>query len=1431
MCPRKSSSTASPTLLLSLLLCGPGGGRAQCSTSVECGDNGSCVDGKDGRFCSYVRTPSKDSRFRYIVVGGGAAGCSSAATLAETGATLLIERGDEKEVYPSLHNFETWTAQFVGSSFDDFVLTTENFRATIPKVLGGGTSINAGIYNRDKSQTDSAAVFAQLGLDAAEINEAYTWIEEALQPEPASRPVPGSLASGLRSAAVIVGNMTNHSTPSINLVDGVFRPYTLLPGPDSLRSRSSADIFIRRPNLNLTVLTKSSVTRIIFDAQKRAVGVEYRNAASGNLHQAFVEDRDGEVVLAAGALSTPILLMASGIGPAVHLREHGVPVITDSPTVGTLTEPPALSAVVFGMRDEILNPRIAPALWHTEDGVTGEIFTDEKVIRGLFTSACGLVPRPDRTPSACKAAEPLYRTRTNLNQDLSSGAMITLKLSKPTSQGQVRLRSRSVSDGPQITFDFFTSPDDLTNLSKALKTLVEMFESDGLSNVRASRLPTMTSLAFGVGHPNATSPDGSGLRPFLPLDLPTSSSTDDVFEAWTRNNVVSMYHSSGTAAGAVDSNFSVIGVSGLRVVDASVLRYLPGTNPMASIMALGRYAGRAILNNSLNSNDEISPASFPLPSDDSHENNVGIIIGLVLLGIFIVVTLIAVVLYKQRYFSVRQATSHGSVGSVHHQSFLADEMALDASHLEMMRESDLKFREGRQARTGMILDSSLAFSQSNTTATSISLRDLSAFARAKDRKGVTAVLQNVNAFIRPARVTALVGPSGSGKSTLMNGLAFGNSFAHFDGNIMFAGEPVSKWRKTNRVGFVPQHSLFVPVLTTLEHLQYQASLRLPQMDAEERARTIRNVLSVVGLSRVQHIKCGGTLAGGYVIKGLSGGQQRLLSIATVLLEGNGVMMLDEPTSGLDSHHAYTVMLCLRILAAKGHTIVVTIHQPSTELWDMVDDAIVLSCGRPIFSGDTAEMVPWMETHGFAKVADENPLDFVMDLITVGVDKPVLLYGEHTFRTAEDIGILAVNFRHTHIASQRWRSIQDYVRTGRWRTRAHNACKEDETDAEVVKWRVPWHRQVAILCYRQLQLTVKNPGDALARLFTYTAIGILTGIVYSANNLADTWMSFVLFLTNTIFLLPFATLTLHTVGKAGFMTESPEGLTHTSAYCVAMSIVESIVSGAAGFAFIVPVYFIVPLTGDFGCFTAATFLSTLVMATFLRLATIMSPTQDMTFVFGSGVIAYAMLFGGILVPFSELPSWLEPLQWTSFLRYASGYYAQCELPGQTYDVVTITDDQAGVDLNASLGGVYGLIQAAIPTTTTGDAMLAYYEYDTLTTSQYAGAMLGITVLLMVMLFGAHEVVARSLVKQGNLEKQFPEQLAEAIAAAAAEIGSDAYREWKQTTGKDGGLYSPGAPKKSGVTAPTGVLRQGVLVNPVHVPMPGTIGQPSEFFGFG
>jgi ABC-type Mn2+/Zn2+ transport system ATPase subunit len=137
---------------------------------------------------------------------------------------------------------------------------------------------------------------------------------------------------------------------------------------------------------------------------------------------------------------------------------------------------------------------------------------------------------------------------------------------------------------------------------------------------------------------------------------------------------------------------------------------------------------------------------------------------------------------------------------------------------------------------------------------------------------------------------------------------------------------------------LPQEDNFVATMTTSETLNFYASIILPSSQAKaERKQRVADVLAAMGLKHRQQSLVGGTLPGGLMLRGLSGGERKRLSIAAGNLATPSIIFLDEPTSGLDSFAALTVMGYLQRMARdKGHAVIASIHQPRSAIWCMFE---------------------------------------------------------------------------------------------------------------------------------------------------------------------------------------------------------------------------------------------------------------------------------------------------------------------------------------------------------------------------------------------------------------------------------------------------------------------------------------------------------------
>ena len=136
------------------------------------------------------------------------------------------------------------------------------------------------------------------------------------------------------------------------------------------------------------------------------------------------------------------------------------------------------------------------------------------------------------------------------------------------------------------------------------------------------------------------------------------------------------------------------------------------------------------------------------------------------------------------------------------------------------------------------------------------------------------------------------------------------------------------------------------------------------------------------LQDLKLVKCQNTKIGGDLIKGVSGGERKRTSIGVELISNPSLIFLDEPTTGLDSYTATSLMKILKNLANSGRTIVQTIHQPNSEIYDLFDKLLLISCGKILYFNDREKAVGYFSSINF-KVPDlTNPADYFMSIMSI-----------------------------------------------------------------------------------------------------------------------------------------------------------------------------------------------------------------------------------------------------------------------------------------------------------------------------------------------------------------------------------------------------------------------------------------------------------------
>jgi choline dehydrogenase len=494
--------------------------------------------------------------FDFVIVGAGSAGSVLAARLSEDPQirVLLVEGGGP--IGPPAMSVPAAWPTLIGSEVDWGFSTVpqrglDNHVLPYPrgKVYGGSSSINAMAFMR--GHRDNYDEWARGGATGWGYDDLLPYFKRSETAAPGRDPYyrgtsgpmrvgPASevnvLSHAYYAAAIEAGHPVSEDLNGkqsegvtwleMNIVDGV--------------RQSGADGYLRpilgRPNL--TVVPNAFVRRLTFSGD-RCTGIEYVTGGRTQLARA-----DREVVLSAGAVGTPKLLMISGIGPAHHLRERGIWVRTDLPGVGSGLQDHPLAGVTYASAKPV-----PPAINNHSDLVSQMRTRPELVGPDVQITFMDIAYYPPGTEGP------------------SQGYTIVFSLMRPQSRGTVRLASDDPAAAPLIDPNFLSDRRDVDTMVAASRMAREAGETAALSEWRVAE-----------AIPGPDLDDDEGLARYV------------------RRTVSPFFHAAGTcrigsdSLGVVDPELRVHGIQGLRVADASVMPALVGANPNATVYAIGEKA-------------------------------------------------------------------------------------------------------------------------------------------------------------------------------------------------------------------------------------------------------------------------------------------------------------------------------------------------------------------------------------------------------------------------------------------------------------------------------------------------------------------------------------------------------------------------------------------------------------------------------------------------------------------------------------------------------------------------------------------------------------------------------------------------------------------------------------------------------------------------
>jgi choline dehydrogenase-like flavoprotein len=508
--------------------------------------------------------------YDYIIVGAGSAGCVLASRLAEdpTITVLLLEAG-ASDRQPTIHIPAAFSKLFKSSC--DWAYYTEaqshlhQRRLFWPrgKVLGGSSSMNAMIYTRgNRYDYDRWRDLGNIGWSFSDVLPYFKKSEHQERGTSEYHGVGGPLnVSALRSinplshvfveAGLEIGlhHNSDFNGPQQDGV-GVFQ---VTQKHGKRHSTARAFLHLARKRRNLTVRTHACVSRLLFD-NARAAGV--LSVEDGRAHRLYV---NREVILCAGVVNSPQLLLLSGIGPADHLKAMGIPVIVDLPGVGQNLQDHLVVGAVYACTQPVTMMGA---------GTVGEILRYLLFKTGPLTSNVAEAGAFVRTRTEILAPDlqlffaPVFYVNHGFTHHEGHGFSILASFLRPQSHGRIILAANAPLEPPLIQPNYLSCDADLQALMEGLKLCRRLAQARAFDRFRGAEV-----------YPS-----------------PTAQSDQAVGE-YIRRMAESCYHPVGTCKmgkdplAVVDPHLRVRGIEGLRVADASIMpTIVSGTTNAPTIM-------------------------------------------------------------------------------------------------------------------------------------------------------------------------------------------------------------------------------------------------------------------------------------------------------------------------------------------------------------------------------------------------------------------------------------------------------------------------------------------------------------------------------------------------------------------------------------------------------------------------------------------------------------------------------------------------------------------------------------------------------------------------------------------------------------------------------------------------------------------------------
>ncbi|ETN70324.1 ABC transporter, ATP-binding protein [Necator americanus] len=501
------------------------------------------------------------------------------------------------------------------------------------------------------------------------------------------------------------------------------------------------------------------------------------------------------------------------------------------------------------------------------------------------------------------------------------------------------------------------------------------------------------------------------------------------------------------------------------------------------------------------------------------------------------------------------------------------------------------------------------------------------------------ILHKVSGVAKAGRVLAIMGSSGAGKTTLLNVLTSRNlSGLNVQGSVTVDGQRVTKWKIREISAFVQQQDMFIGTMTAREHLRFMARLRMGS-----------------AFTKLEQ-------------------DYRVEEVIRKILTCPKILFCDEPTSGLDAFMAGHVVAALRSLADGGMTVVITIHQPSSQVYSMFNDVCLMACGRIIYLGPAEEAEPLFESCGYPSPEYYNPADhLIRTLAIINGEKSTCLktISVSPLSYLMDLIILLKHFfqriRQGFLQTPYGKEVLE-ISSGQINEAKRRISEESNNSGKDhsffnMKHPASFLAQLIALTWRSWLTIVRDPMVLKIRFIQTVICALITGFVYFGTPVtSDTVISIngILFnqIRNLNFMLQFPAVPAITLELPIVLRENSNGIYTVTSYFIGKNVAELPQYIVLPALYNVIVYWMAGLVPNIWTFLFATLISVLVSNVAISISyavAIIFSSTDVAMTFLPIFVVPMLAFGGFFITYDAIPgyfTWLSKLSYFKYVYYLS-----------------------------------------------------------------------------------------------------------------------------------------------------------------------------------